>query len=60
MTLIAVVPDLILILCTVFLFVQSAIVMRDDSTENVSKLRKLAAIYSYCEKVDIMLYSYNI
>lgn len=38
MNLIAVVPDLILILCSVFLFVQSAIIMRDDSTENVSKL----------------------
>ena len=54
MNLIAVVPDLILILCSVFLFVQSAIIMRDDSTENVSKLnwqlyiaivRKLALCY---------------
>lgn len=59
MNLIAVVPDLILILCSVFLFVQSAIIMRDDSTENVSKLNWQRYIYRYCEKVDVvMLYSH--
>ena len=58
MNLIAVVPDLILILCSVLLFVQSAIIMRDDSTENVSKLNWQLYIYRYCEKVDVMLYSH--